>query len=84
MFCTYILESPGGDWYYGHCSEIARRLYQHNTGQNKSTRNKGPWRVIFLKYFDTNLEANRFELYLKKLRNKKFIYEKYKDYFLDA
>ena len=40
--------------------------------------------MIFLKYFDSNLEANRFELYLKKLRNKKFIYEKYKDYFLDA
>jgi putative endonuclease len=63
MFCTYILESPGGVWYYGHTNDIDRRLHQHNRDQNKWTKNKGPWRLIFARYFDTKLDANRFELH---------------------
>ncbi|MBP9583175.1 MAG: GIY-YIG nuclease family protein, partial [Ignavibacteriaceae bacterium] len=60
------------------------RFAEHNSGQNKSTKNKGPWKLIFLKQFDNNLEANRFELNLKKLRNKNFIENEYAEFFLNT
>ena len=84
-YYTYIIESlTSFHWYIGHSNDIQRRLTEHNSGQNKSTRGKGPWKLIFLKRFDTNLDANRFELKLKKLRNKDFIRNEYSDYFLDT
>ncbi|WP_170827371.1 GIY-YIG nuclease family protein [Roseivirga sp. 4D4] len=80
---TYILESStNGRWYYGHSANVEQRLIQHNNGQNKSTRNKGPWRLIFIREFENRLEANRFELYLKKLKNKSYIKREYTRYFL--
>lgn len=57
-------------------------MNEHNSGQNKSTKGKGPWKLIFVKRFDTKLEANRFELRLKKLRNKEFIEKEFSEYFI--
>jgi len=81
--CTYIVESETNtQWYYGHTEDIENRLFQHNTGRNKSTKGKGPWKLIFKREFQTKLEANRFELKLKSLRNKEYIRREYKEYFL--
>ncbi|AFH49900.1 Putative URI domain endonuclease [Ignavibacterium album JCM 16511] len=83
-FYTYIIESLSDQsWYIGHTNNIERRLEEHNSGENKSTRAKRPWKLIFLRKFETNLEANRFELKLKKLRNKNFIRKEYSEFFLN-
>lgn len=80
---TYILESESsGRWYYGYSSNLEIRLAQYNNGQNKSTKNKGPWKLIFAKGFDSKLEANRFELHLKKLKNKTYIRKEFDEFFL--
>lgn len=80
---TDIIESEtSGRWYYGHSSNLEVRLSQHNSGQNKSTKNKGPWKLIFAKAFDNKLEANRFELKLKKLKNKAYIKRVFAEFFL--
>ena len=85
IYYTYIIESTANSrWYIGHTNDIDRRLIEHNLDQNKSTKNKGPWMLIFLKQFDTNLEANRFELNLKKLRNKDYIKNEYSEFFLNT
>ena len=83
-YYTYIIESVVNQrWYIGHTYDVARRLAEHNSGQNKSTKGKGPWKLIFLRTFDNNLDANRFELKLKKLRNKEFIRNEYSKFFLN-
>ncbi len=83
IFYTYIIESlKTHNWYIGHTNYINRRLVEHNSGQNKPTKNKGPWKLIFLVDFETNVEANRFEIKLKKIRNKDFIKKDYSDFFL--
>ncbi len=85
MFFTYIVESQvSGRWYYGHSSDIERRVREHNLGQNKSTRGKGPWMLIFLREFDSKIEANRFELELKRLKNKEYIKRVYPQFFRDV
>jgi len=71
-------------WYYGHTDNMERRLFEHNTGRNKSTKNKGPWKVIFIREFETKIAANRFELKLKKLKNKRYIRKEYSEYFLKS
>jgi putative endonuclease len=82
-YFTYIIESVSNkSWYIGHTSDINRRIEEHNVGENKSTRNKGPWRLIFLRDFETKLEANRFEMKLNKLRNRIFIKKQYSEFFL--
>jgi len=85
MYYTYIIESLStGRWYYGHSVNPEKRLHEHNTGQAASTRNKGPWRLIFKREFPAKLAANRFELYLKRMRNKAYIRKEYSAYFLEV
>jgi len=83
MYFTYIIQSTkNNSWYYGSTDNLDRRVNEHNTGQNKSTKNKGPWKLIFKRPFETRLEAVRFEMKLKKLRNKKFIKKEYSIFFI--
>lgn len=82
MFDTYILESEkSGRWYIGHSNDLERRILEHNSGHTKSTRNKGPWKLVFRREFENKKEALDFELDLKKLKNKHYISIKYKEYF---
>lgn len=83
MFYTYIIESErSGMWYYGHSENVEKRLVEHNNNQNKSTRKKGPWKLIFERSFDSKLEANRFELKLKSLKNKEYIKREFIEFFI--
>lgn len=82
-YYTYIIESSvNKKWYIGHTNDIERRLAEHNSGQNKSTKGKGPWRLIFLSSFNNNLDAKKFELKLKKITNKDFIKTEYSEFFI--
>ena len=73
-FHMYILFSKSRDRYYiGHTNNIERRLAEHNSGQTKSTKHGIPWELVFTKEFDSNVEANKVELYLKRMKSRKFI-----------
>jgi putative endonuclease len=83
MYFTYIIESlTSGKWYYGFTEDVEGRLDGHNRGMNVSTRNRGPWKYILIRPFDTKSEAMDFESYLKKSRNKDFIRREFKVYFI--
>ena len=83
MYFTYIIESLGsGQWYYGHSNDVERRLDEHNSGQNKSTRSKGPWKLVFKRMFESRIEASRFELELKRLRNKEYVRRAFEQFFI--
>jgi len=73
MYFTYILKSTkSGKLYIGHTNNIERRLQEHNTNQSKSTKNKGPWELIYTKEFSSNSEAILLEIKLKKVKNKNY------------
>ena len=73
MFYTYILQSEiDNSFYVGHSSDIKKRLEYHNQGLSKYTSKKIPWKLVFIEMFETKLEANRGELFLKKQRNHAF------------
>ncbi len=73
FYYTYILENSGRDLYIGQTNNIDNRLARHNKNQIQSTKNKGPWHVIFTKEHATRSESVRYETYLKSLKNPDYI-----------
>ena len=73
MFYTYILENAEGRHYIGSCSNIGLRLEQHNKNCVSSTKNKGPFRVIYKEEFNIKSDALKRENEIKSYKgNSKF------------
>ncbi|HCY75965.1 MAG TPA: excinuclease ABC subunit C [Ignavibacteriales bacterium] len=69
MFYVYILLSnKDNKRYIGMTSDIQRRIFEHNSGLVKSTRNRRPLDIVHYETFETKSEALLFE---KKLKDKK-------------
>jgi putative endonuclease len=66
MFHVYVLQSENtGRHYLGHTSDLTQRLGQHNNGITKSTKNRGPWKLIYQENFPTKVDAMKRERFLK-------------------
>ncbi|MBU1100699.1 MAG: GIY-YIG nuclease family protein [Bacteroidetes bacterium] len=73
-FTLYILKSKSTNKFYvGHTNNMERRVFEHNSGQTKSTKPGIPWELVYTKEFQTNIEANRAELDIKKKKSRKYI-----------
>ena len=65
-YFVYILQSKRtGHFYVGHCDHLLRRFHQHRTGQNKSTRDRGPWWMPYYESYVTRPEAAQRERAIK-------------------
>ena len=53
--------------------DILKRLKQHNSKQNKSTKAYVPWEIIFKEEFETRVDARKREKYLKTGVGREFI-----------
>ncbi len=69
-YSVYILQSKTiGRRYIGYTEDVEKRLEQHNLGLNTSTRNYGPWKIIYLeKGFETRQKALKREKEIKKMK----------------
>lgn len=66
MFYVYVLQSETTEQFYtGFTADLVQRIGQHNQGVTKSTRNRGPWRLVYQEQFATRAEAMRREKFLK-------------------
>ncbi len=71
MFYVYIIYSKTFDVYYkGFSENVDQRLIYHNENKSRYTANKGPWKLVYVKGFETKKEALVEELRLKKLNRK--------------
>ena len=59
------LRNPAGRHYTSYAVDLAQRLGQHNSGVTKSTKNRGPWTLLYQEPFATRSEAMRRERFLK-------------------
>ena len=48
-------------------------LYEHNRGDNPSTRNKGPWKLVYSEEYKTRSEAMKREYEIKAKKSSKSI-----------
>ena len=70
----YIIYSEKLSKYYvGACTDIERRLKEHNNGRSKFTSLGTPWKLMLMENFDTLHEAKQRELVVKKMKSKKYI-----------
>ncbi|TAI46996.1 GIY-YIG nuclease family protein [Flagellimonas allohymeniacidonis] len=73
-FYAYALSSLKRNYIYvGITSDVRRRLNEHNSGKNKTTKPYRPFVLIFEKEFETRLEARNYEKKLKSGSGKEFL-----------
>ncbi|MEL6557298.1 MAG: GIY-YIG nuclease family protein [Bacteroidota bacterium] len=76
MYYTYILESTStGRLYIGQTKDLYDRIDRHNRNLNKSTKNQGPWKLLYNTIFETRSEAVTLERKLKGFKNPKKVKE---------
>lgn len=63
---VYVLQSEKTEQLYtGFTSDLEHRVGQHDAGITKSTKNRGPWRLVYQEQYDSRAEAMRREKFLK-------------------
>ncbi len=78
MFFVYVLRScVNGNFYVGMTIDIPKRIGQHNSGANRSTKAHRPWELFFSEEYQTRIEAREREVYLNSGIGKEFIKKKY-------
>ncbi len=76
MYYVYVLKSAKDDnLYIGFSTDLKRRFYEHNSGMNKSTRNRIPFKLI---YYEAYLSARDAKIREKKLKQFKNSYTELK------
>ena len=71
MHCVYILKSlSSGRYYIGETSDIAQRVLRHNAGHVPSTKNRGPWALIWTISQESKADARILERKLKNLKSR--------------
>jgi putative endonuclease len=76
MPAIYILQSQTSQLFYIGCAEDPLvRLAEHQRGQTRSTRNRGPWTLVHQETFETLSEARRREQQLKSWKSHRSIQE---------
>ena len=73
MYYVYYLQSKKqkDHFYVGYTTDLKKRLSQHNTGANQSTKPFLPWKVVFYEAFPNKADAKRREKYLKTTKGRK-------------
>ncbi len=65
MYSVYVLRNERGQHYIGLSEDAAKRLEQHNTGESKWTKGRGPWSLCWIREGLTLSEARKLENELK-------------------
>ncbi|WP_231367659.1 GIY-YIG nuclease family protein [Gillisia sp. JM1] len=73
MFLVYIIYSSKFDRYYvGMTENVNRRLLEHNSGKNISTKAFVPWDIVNIETFDSRFAARVREKYLKSTAGRRW------------
>jgi putative endonuclease len=74
MYYVYIIRSvPSGRLYKGFCSDLVRRLAEHNAGKTFSTKPFVPWELVYSEEIESYREAKAREKYFKTAAGRRFI-----------
>ena len=74
MYFVYVLYSLKFErTYTGMTKDLKKRIKEHNTKQNKSTKAYVPWKLILMEEFETRIEARVREKYLKSGNGREYL-----------
>ncbi|MFH1398443.1 MAG: GIY-YIG nuclease family protein [Candidatus Omnitrophota bacterium] len=69
VYYVYVLKNDQGRYYMGSTKDIELRLRQHNQNSVRSTKNKGPFKLVYKEIFGTRTEARKRENQVKGYKN---------------
>jgi len=71
MYYVYVLLSlKDNKFYIGFTGDLQRRLKEHNTGKNISTKSRRPLNIIYYEAHLSKADAERRERYFKTTKGK--------------
>jgi len=74
MYYVYAIKSKEREWIYvGITDNPERRLHQHNSGFNTSTKAYKPFEMFYIESVDTRENARAREKELKTTQGKRFL-----------
>ena len=74
MFTVYAIKSLTKNYIYvGLTNNLDRRLNEHNTGSNRTTKPYRPFVLIYTETFNSRTEARLKEKYFKSVVGKEFL-----------
>jgi len=74
MYYVYILNSKTKKYIYvGLTNNLKRRIHQHQTGREKTTRPYRPFEVLKVETFPDRIQARQREKYLKSGIGKEYL-----------
>lgn len=72
MIVVYAIKSQIRNWLYvGQTNNLERRLHEHNSGLNKSTKPYKPFDLVFQEKFSDRNKAREAEKYYKSAGGKR-------------
>ncbi len=82
LYWIYVLESKlDGNKYVGYTSSINQRLKEHANGKVASTKERRPFKLIYIEGCTNRSDATRREKYLKTTDGKRFLAKRLKTYY---
>jgi putative endonuclease len=63
---VYVIQNREGKFYIGLSDDVRRRVNQHNAGDSRWTRVKGPWKLVWQSGELSLSEARKLENRLKR------------------
>lgn len=74
QYYVYALQSmKDQDLYIGITNNLERRIQEHNSGQNKSTKSRTPFRLIHQEKCASRIDARNREKYFKSGCGREFV-----------
>ena len=64
-YTVYVMKDRHHRIYIGQTQNIDERIAEHQTGSTRSTRNRGPYRLVYSEQYNTRIEAIHRETALK-------------------
>ena len=75
MYFVYVLKGCRNNFYKGLTNNIERRLNEHLNGENQTTHNMAPLKLVHVEVCLTRSKARRLEKYLKSGYGREIIKE---------
>jgi len=80
MYYVYVLLSlKDNKFYIGLTSDLKRRLKEHNSGNNTSTKSRLPFKLIYYEAHLSKADAMRRERYFKTTKGKSTLKQMLRD-----
>jgi predicted GIY-YIG superfamily endonuclease len=66
LYRVYILENPERRFYIGISENLVLRISQHNAGESRWTKGKGPWELVWQSELLSLSDSRKLEIRLKR------------------